>query len=1395
MKNQYVKYDKRVNCNGASLIIIGGQNSSTICVPSLGDTEVVLRNCNSIERKSSNTVITINGYPIDGDESTFSNKDFIGIDDILVYYCDGWLYFTSNLQLTTSFLTESIRESNNHLEYPQFYRSVRQLYEIPNEKMEVLQPKAPTEDNRQGLLATVLPAMISMVMMLMMRMSMGRNIFFIILCGGMMVVSAGLSISSYIKQGKQLKEKKENRLVKYGEYIEKTEKKIVDVRQKEMRLLNQKYPSITELVKMVEDFDSRLFERKKSDEDFLDCYIGIGKHDAISQVSFKKQDYVELEDPLMDIPEQMYDKYKFIENMPIILHLRRANAVGFIGVRNKLYQMIKNLILEVAISQYYEDVRMCLFMEEGDKEYLSWARWLQNFDEPTTGRRNIAYNEESSNKLLEVLYTIMSKRAESKSSKEGFDTHYVVFAYKTEKLYAHPIVDYIKRANELGFTFVLFEEYPEFMNPDCSSRIFLDENDNTGYIQSTSAGENVQHFSYTHVSSAKAEFVAKKLSCVYVEETSLESNLTKSITLYELLNISSADQLDLGSRWSGSRIYDSMAAPLGVKSGDEVVSLDIHEKYHGPHGLVAGTTGSGKSEILQSYILSMASLFHPYEVSFIIIDFKGGGMVNQFKNLPHLNGAITNIDGKQINRSLQSIKAELLKRQRLFAENEVNHIDDYIRKFKSGTVSEPLPHLILIIDEFAELKSEQPDFMKELISAARIGRSLGVHLILATQKPAGVVNDQIWSNSRFKLCLKVQTPSDSNEMLKSPLAAEIREPGRAYLQVGNNEIFELFQSGYSGAKISSNADEARAFTINLVGLDGSRKPLYVSDKQESDSDITQLDEMVQHIASYCESQNIEPLTGICLPPLEESVICDYSAFTPDEADMTVPIGIYDDPANHYQGPTSISLVNDNITIVGSAGTGKTNILLGIIKGITEYYTPEEVNIYILDFASLMLVGIQNLCYVSSVITSRDDEKLKTFFNTISEEIEARKDKLSDMGYGSFQSYRKAGKKDMPEIVIIVDNVVAFKEMYPECVDIMTVILRDGLSVGICVITTSAQASALGYRASSFFSKKIALSSNDNNIYSQLFDRNKLYPDNIPGRFITAIDKTVYEVQGYVPFDYSEDSTMLEVLTKFVSDVNSKHKSSGVQKMRSMPEVVNEEYINEIEYVHDDNKLLIGIEHVSLDVQEMSLYAKSVIGILNGVTGEETGYINYLMNIFASNPDKYRVHIADGIARRLAAWSEYDNVEYCNNPQGALDYIGTVYSVLKERYEKSMSGDASGSDDVLEVILINSSNMYDIIGNDMLGSSKFTKICNQYKGLGVLLILADLPNANIGFGMTPVIRGIKDNMDILLFRSAKDQKVVDMPSSMVSSAKKKTSNDDAYYVHSSEITRVRVPSRE
>lgn len=177
--------------------------------------------------------------------------------------------------------------------------------------------------------------------------------------------------------------------------------------------------------------------------------------------------------------------------------------------------------------------------------------------------------------------------------------------------------------------------------------------------------------------------------------------------------------------------------------------LDLHEKFHGPHGLVAGMTGSGKSEFIITYILSLAVNYHPEEVQFVMIDYKGGGMAKSFEHLPHTVGIITNLDGAAIKRSLVSIESELKRRQAIFSEAskkvQMSNIDiyKYQKLYREGKVDEPLSHLFIISDEFAELKTQQPEFMTQLVSAARIGRSLGVHLILATQKPSGVVDDQI----------------------------------------------------------------------------------------------------------------------------------------------------------------------------------------------------------------------------------------------------------------------------------------------------------------------------------------------------------------------------------------------------------------------------------------------------------------------------------------------------------------------------------------------------------------------------------------------------------------------------------------------------------------------------
>jgi len=491
-----------------------------------------------------------------------------------------------------------------------------------------------------------------------------------------------------------------------------------------------------------------------------------------------------------------------------------------------MYEIMKVMTLDLCARQYYSDVRLAYIFGELEASRASWVRWLPHVTNDSLGTRNIVCDDESRNSLFEYLYVELTARQQTKNAYPRF----VVFVMDDYGLKSHPMSKFIESAKDYGFTFIFFEEKQELLPQGCNEIITLQAGKPTGTLSQVNNINQKCEFVYQPVTDEQMQRVALTLSPIYSEEVSLENSLTKNITLFELLGIVSPHDINLADNWKRAAVYRSMAAPLGVKSKNETVYLDLHESAHGPHGLVAGTTGSGKSELLQSYIISMAILYHPYEVSFVIIDFKGGGMANQFRNLPHLVGAITNIDGAAIQRSLKSIKAELQKRQRLFAEADVNKIDDYMKLFKSGAISTPLPHLIIVVDEFAELKAQQPEFMDELISAARIGRSLGVHLILATQKPSGQVNEQIWSNSKFQLCLKVATPQDSNEVIKSPLAAEIREPGRAYLRVGNNEIFELFQSAYSGGPSIIDFSGVKSFSINEVNAIGKRTLVFEQKK-------------------------------------------------------------------------------------------------------------------------------------------------------------------------------------------------------------------------------------------------------------------------------------------------------------------------------------------------------------------------------------------------------------------------------------------------------------------------------------------------------------------------------------------------------------------------------------
>lgn len=1391
-------YDLAINCKNITEFTIGGQVGCTIRIddPYMFDDSVRLRkglDGYEVDVSKADVGVEINGFAAKEDICFLRFGEFMSIKGYSFCICDGMLYTTKKAKLITNLSTEILSYQKNHYIYPKFIKNARQQFKLPEDKIEVLNPKNKDESEPQSFLLSVMPMLVNMLLMVGLRGMMGGNGMFAVYFAATMSVSTAVTIINFLNDKKKRQEKENQRKKVYMEYLSRQEDEIIKLRDRERVVANYMNPSLSNYMTFIEDFDNRLFEKAREHEDYLKVRLGDGIVLSNCQIDYKKEDYVDTDDELKDFPAAMHDKYKYVSTMPVCMDLKDVNAVGFIGNRTKLYQMEKNLIIEFAASHFYKDIKLFLIMDEEDVPLFAWARWLQITYNEQNKMRNFMYDADSAKLTLEFLYSELSMRESMGGASEEMPD-YVVMVFRSQLISNHPVSKYIERANELGFRFIFFEEFEEFVNNACSYRIFLSEDSYTGYVQNIDDGEKLQAFEYEHISMKKAELAAKKLACVYVDEVNLENSLTKNITLFDLLDIMSPYDLNLGKRWADSHIYESMAAPIGVKSGDEVVYLDLHEKYHGPHGLVAGTTGSGKSEILQTYILSMATLFHPYEVGFIIIDFKGGGMVNQFRDLPHLNGAITNIDGNEIERSLLSIKAELIKRQELFAKQEVNHIDDYIKAYKDGKADVPLPHLILIVDEFAELKSEQPEFMKELISTARIGRSLGVHLILATQKPSGVVSDQIWSNSKFRLCLKVQNKNDSNEVLKSPLAAEIKEPGRAYLQVGNNEIFQLFQSAYSGATAKNDGIAAqKRFSIASVELSGMRRIIYEQKPDVNDGGETQLKAIVNYVKEYCEKSGIVKLPNICLPSLSDKIPITMDEFRYDGTDIVIPVGVVDDPSRQRQYVETLNISQNNLYIIGSSQSGKTNLLQTIIRGLAERYSPKEVNIYILDFASMILKNFENLNHVGGVITSSDEERLKGFLKLMQASIMMRKKYFSQLGLSSYSAYRESGQTELPQIVILLDNWIAFRGYFPDYEDIIINISRESVSVGISLIVTAGQASGAGFKLLSNFSKRTALYCNDSSDYGVVFEACRKKINDIAGRGIIESNKVYYEIQYYLAFAAEKEFEKIKLMKDFIKYIHDRYGDMYVAGIPEIPQNVTEMYMTK-QYggKYAPYEIPLGMEFNSIDKRTIHLDKVFVQAFVGSGSVAKHKYIEFMLDRILADKAiaPAELYIIDNLVNEYKKYEQAADA-YTTSMSGVTEIITRVTEVLKDRLERSKNERLDLTGEPLQIIMVNSADMMKTIGTDKNLLDMYKLICTTMKGMKVCFLLTDVENVMIAFSAGDLLKQVRDLKQIIAFEDIRNIKVADVPMSATREFKKALEANDAYMFNGDKIEKIRV----
>lgn len=1132
-----------------------------------------------------------------------------------------------------------------------FYRAPRFKTGIEETVITIDPPPGKEEEDKTPALFTIGP----MLTMAMMSMSMGYSSLMGVING---TTDIGAALPTLLMSGamlatmllwptlqrkyqkKQRKKKEAERQAKYLKYLESKKEKIQTEMKIQRQILIDNYLPLSGTKEIVYGKKRNLWEREIEQGDFLDLRLGVGPTELRGKINIPEEHFSLKNDNLLEEVYKVGASSRTLENVPISLNFVQKNISAIIGAGFNKKQFVEGLILQMITYHSYEDLKIVILTNDQNAsnwEYIKVAphNWSNN-----KNIRFFATNlDEAKTISLELEKEMQARKFTDNNGKmeinsadyRHYKPYYVIITddYKMVR-----DIELVKDVSEMpvnyGFSLIVIS--PRLVNIPNECKTFISIGDKkSGVFENELVSNKQKEFNADFDPTLNMYECCKIIANIPIDIAKESRSLPSSVSFLEMYNVGMIEQLNILNRWKSNDPTKTLQASVGLDKSRELFKLDLHEKAHGPHGLIAGMTGSGKSEFIITYILSMALNYHPYEVSFVLIDYKGGGLTGAFENketgmkLPHLAGTITNLDTVEMNRSLASIQSELRKRQRMFneARDKLNESTIDIYKYQSlyrrGLVEKPISHLFIISDEFAELKDQRPEFMEQLISTARIGRSLGVHLILATQKPSGVVNDQIWSNSKFRVCLRVQDKSDSMDMIKCPDAAELKTTGRFYLQVGYNELFAMGQAAWAGAQYYPTEKRKKKVDQSITIVDNVGSVVKSLDTKQNDiivkSQGEEITNIIRYIVNEAKKENVS-IAQLWLDRIPNVIYTDklkekYHYLTQKNVINPI-IGEYDDPDNQAQNLLTLPLSKEGNTIVfGSAGSGKELMLSSIIYSCISTHSSKEINFYILDFGAETLTMFRNAPHIGEVILSSDAEKIANLFKMISQIIEERKKIFVDYN-GSFDFYINHGGKQIPMITIVINNVEAFLETYNEYEDTLGQMTRDCLKYGVVFIFSTNGPNTVRYRLRQNFKQNVVLQFNDPMDYSSVIPGvRKKEPSKAYGRGLILLD-SIFEFQ--TAYCYTEEK-MTDYI-KVICEKLNKICNYRASRIPVLPDIVNQDSVRE--KLSSLAHIPVGVAKETLTIETINLRDKFMFNITgDDITAEPLflkGIINNILTI-------------------------------------------------------------------------------------------------------------------------------------------------------------------------------------
>ena len=1178
---------------------------------------------------SMETLVYINNEALTTKQTTLKSGDIINIFGLKIIVLNNSLlinepYHGITINAASSGVTvqkietdkyenTEVKEIDLYDKKDYFSKSPRIRRIIEDKELKIDEPPKPKEGDKMPAILTAGPmltmgAMSAMTLIsTVSQISSGQQTMAqgwpTLLTGILMLVSSLLWPFITKAYNKHAERDERRKIVKlYTNYLDKKEAELKKELVNQKNIWEENLLTIYDCMKIINTKKNNFWCKRSEQSDFLSVRVGIGKVPLSMKVIWPEEGFTIEEDDLKELAEAMIAKYEYIEECPLEYSFYNNFLTAIMGIEKKCYGFVNNVLLQLMTFYCYDELKIVVFTNEEKEPAWDFLRYSNYCFTNDKSVRFFSTNIEEAKAIGSYLIQdILVKKDILAAGQEipPQKPHYLILC---DDYSAYKKIDFFKELVELdqnlGYSTIIIENKLDKLPSKCINFINLNEG-SSGILKNSFESAEITDFHDEVDYGINMMEVTKSLSNIPIEIEGAAAKLPNSIEFLEMEQVGKVEQLNVLNRWNTNDSTKSLKAEVGVDEEHNLMYLDLHEKVHGPHGLIAGTTGSGKSEFIITYILSMAMNYSPDDVAFILIDYKGGGLAYAFENkttgvkLPHLAGTITNLDKAEMHRTLVSIDSEVKRRQAEFnkardmlGESTID-IYKYQGFYHEGKLQEPIPHLFLIADEFAELKAQQPDFMDNLISVARIGRSLGVHLILATQKPSGVVNDQIWSNTKFRVCLKVADTSDSNEMIKKPDAALLKQTGRFYLQVGMDEYFALGQSGWAGAKYFPSDKLQKQVDKSLTFIDNNGQTIKTisesNGQSKKEAQGEQLAAVMGEIIKVAKQTNKEA-SRLWLENIPEMILVDdiekrYNIqHTP--FNVTATLGEFDAPELQQQGVVEHNFLEKEGTLIyGTDGGERDQLLHAMIYSAAKNHTPEEITFYFLDYGAESSRMYAKLPHVGGMVFNGEGEKYNNLLKLIFEETRNRKKLFLDYG-GDYKNYIKNSGQKLPLMVIVFNNFDAINEAHQEMYDIGPELFRDSDRYGIIYIVTLNSDRSMPGKLSENFPTRYALRLKEAMEYEEVLGaKTKQVPSDKVGRGMINNDG-IHEFQTA---SLVEDEAQL---SKFILDFCEKQASSTELRAKKIP-TLPERVV--FEDVKDKFKGISSIP-IGINKQDLSIFS-------------------------------------------------------------------------------------------------------------------------------------------------------------------------------------------------------------